>query len=279
MSGSPCSSQSQCQEAADQKRIDNLSGIRNKIVVLSGKGGVGKSTVSANIAVALARQGKKVGLLDVDLHGPSIPRLLGLLDVLPEADDERLYPVEWSDTLKVMSLGLLMPNPDEAAVMRGPMKMGVIQQFLRDVAWGELDYLVVDCPPGTGDEPMAVLQQLGRATRAVVVTTPQQVAISDVRRSLSFCKNLGIPVLGLVENMSGYVCPHCDKIEYLFETGGGTALANETGFPLLGRIPLDPHLVRSGDSGQVFIGNQSEGPTVEAIQDIVRPILALGGCD
>jgi len=258
-----------------EKIAATLSRIKHKIVVLSGKGGVGKSTVSANIAMALAAAGKKVGLLDVDIHGPSIPRLLSLTGVQPHIEPTQIEPVPYNSNLWVMSLGFLIPDKETAVIWRGPMKIGLIKQFVRDVAWGDLDYLVTDCPPGTGDEPLSALQTLGEDAQAVIVTTPQGVAVDDVRRSVTFCRQLGNPVLGIVENMSGFVCPNCKTVHNIFNSGGGESLAREMGVPFLGRIPLDPEVVRSGDEGYPFMKVQGDTPTGQAIAKVVAPILAL----
>ncbi len=278
-SGSSCGSQGQCDCGGDDKLNKTLSRIKHKIVVLSGKGGVGKSTVSVNIAVSLALAGKKVGLLDVDVHGPSVPRLLSLQGSQPHIGEDCMEPVPWpySPNLSVMSLGFMLPSPEQAVIWRGPVKIGLIKQFVQDVVWGDLDFLVVDCPPGTGDEPLSALQTLGQEAQAVIVTTPQGVAVDDVRRSVSFCREVGNPVLGIVENMSGYACPHCGKVENIFNSGGGEALANEMGVPFLGRIPLDPEMVRAGDEGYVYVKVQHETATAEAVGRIVKPMLALAG--
>ena len=259
----------------DEKIAQTLARIKHKIVVLSGKGGVGKSTVSSNIAIALAQAGKKVGLLDVDIHGPSIPRLLSLQDAKPHIEPDHMEPVPYNSNLGVMSLGFLIPDKETAVIWRGPMKLGLIKQFVRDVDWGDLDYLVTDCPPGTGDEPLAVLQTFGPEALAVIVTTPQGVAIDDVRRSVTFCNQLGNPVLGIVENMSGFVCPNCKTTHDIFNSGGGEALAKEMNVPFLGRIPMDPEVVRSGDEGYPFMKVQGDTPTGQALAKIVAPILAL----
>jgi Mrp family chromosome partitioning ATPase len=252
-----------------------LQAIRQKILVLSGKGGVGKSTVAANLALSLARAGCAVGLLDIDIHGPSIPKLMGLEgeSCRPAAEPGGIQPVVVSPNLKVMSIGFLLQNPRDAVVWRGPLKYKVIEQFLRDVVWGNLDVLVIDSPPGTGDEPLSVAQLVGRPAGAVVVTTPQDVAVADVRRSITFCQQLHLEVLGVVENMSGFVCPHCGKTTDLFKTGGGATLAREMGVPFLGRLPLDPQVVDSGDAGTPFVQRFANGPTACAFEDIVRPIL------
>lgn len=263
-------------DKGDEKIAQTLSRIKHKIVVLSGKGGVGKSTVSANIAMALALAGKKVGLLDVDIHGPSIPRLLSLQDAKPHIEPDHMEPVPYSSNLWVMSLGFLIPDKETAVIWRGPMKLGLIKQFVRDVTWGDLDYLVTDCPPGTGDEPLAALQTLGKEAHAVIVTTPQGVAVDDVRRSVTFCHQMGNPILGIVENMSGFVCPTCNTTHDIFNSGGGEALAREMGVNFLGRIPMDPEVVRSGDEGYPFMKVQGDTPTGLALKKIVEPILALG---
>ena len=236
---------------------------------------MGKSTVATNLAVALSLSGAQVGLLDVDVHGPSVPRLLKMNGERPRFDESRLIPVPWSDRLGVMSVGFLVSNDSEAVIWRGPRKTSIIEQFLREVTWGDLDFLVVDCPPGTGDEPLSVLQHLQPDVHVVVVTTPQEVAVADVRRSISFCRTVGAPILGIVENMSGYVCPHCGQVDDIFAVDGGVNLAAEMGVNFLGRIPLDPQMVKAGDQGNVFVMNAQENPTAEAIRRIVRPVLDL----
>lgn len=264
------------EKPVDERIAKTLGRIKHKIVVLSGKGGVGKSTVSANIAMALAQAGKQVGLLDVDIHGPSIPRLLSLQDAKPHIEPDHMEPVPYSKNLWVMSLGFLIPDKDTAVIWRGPMKLGLIKQFVRDVTWGDLDYLVTDCPPGTGDEPLAALQTFGPEAHAVIVTTPQGVAVDDVRRSVTFCRQLGNPILGIVENMSGFVCPGCKAVHNIFNSGGGEALAREMGVNFLGRIPMDPEVVRSGDEGFALMKVQAESATAQAFKKVVEPILALG---
>lgn len=261
-------------ELEELELATRMERIGQKVLVLSGKGGVGKSTVAANLAISLAQAGKKVGLLDVDLHGPSIPKILGL-------DGQRLglgasggiSPIPMGENLSVVSVGLMLDSAADAVIWRGPMKYSVIRQFLKDVDWGRLDYLVIDSPPGTGDEPLAVAQMVGPGALAVVVTTPQEVAIADVRRSVSFCKTLNLRVVGIVENMSGLICPHCGKQVDLFKTGGGEKLAVEMGVPFLGRIPLDPQIVASGDSGKPFIQSFADSPATKAFASVIEPIL------
>lgn len=246
--------------------------IRHTLVVLSGKGGVGKSTVAVNLATALAMAGRQVGLLDVDLHGPSIPTMLKLRDARPVIDDEKLVPVGY-DLLKVMSVGFLLDNADQPVIWRGPAKAGVIRQFVEEVAWGDLDYLVVDCPPGTGDEPLSVVQTLGALDGAIIVTTPQDVALADVRKSIGFCAAVNVPVLGVIENMSGLVCPHCQEMIPLFKTGGGEQMAAELGVPFLGKLPLDPLVVINGDAGVPYVYASAKTPGAEALRQITLQLL------
>lgn len=260
------------EEYADRRRLEaRLCRIRHKIVVLSGKGGVGKSTVAVNLATALALDGLRVGLLDVDIHGPSVPTMLGLEGESLKGNPGELTPVEFGG-LKVMSLGFLLQNPDDAVIWRGPMKMGVIKQFLTDVNWGDLDYLIVDAPPGTGDEPLSLCQLIQPLDGAVIVTTPQKIAVIDVRKSISFCRRVNVPVLGVVENMSGFVCPKCGELTQILPEGGGRKIASDMNVPFLGAIPMDPALAQSGDSGRVFISHFSETPTGKIMQDIINQI-------
>lgn len=269
------------EESGDQEGVyasikRKLSSIKHKVVVLSGKGGVGKSTIAVNVALSLASSGKKVGLLDVDLHGPSIPTLLNLKNHGPVLKGDRLLPVEYDNgKLKVMSLGFMLPGDHEAVIWRGPMKMGAIQQFLTDVSWGELDYLIIDCPPGTGDEPMAIIQLIDDAAGAIVVTTPQEVALADVRRSIKFCRQLKLPVLGVVENMSGFVCPKCGERTDIFSTGGAEQMATEMDVSFMGRVPMDPEVMLSGDAGTPFVSHYGHRATALEFIRIVQPLLAL----
>jgi Mrp family chromosome partitioning ATPase len=262
------------QEQMEEMQLqEQMSKIGKKLLVLSGKGGVGKSTVAVNLAAALAMMGKKVGLLDVDVHGPSIPTLLGLEGRRLQSEDSKILPIELNDNLKVMSIGFMLEDKSRPVIWRGPAKYMMIRQFLKDVKWDELDYLVVDCPPGTGDEPLAVAQLIGSPAEAVVVTTPQNLAIADVRRSISFCQAVMLPVAGIIENMSGLVCPDCGKMIPLFKTGGGEALAKEMNVPFLGRIPLDPQVVLAGDSGTPFINIFADTPTAKIFSEIIKPIV------
>lgn len=234
------------QEEAIKRNIDQIKQI---IVVLSGKGGVGKSTVATNLALTLAQRGHTVGLLDSDMHGPTIPTMLGLENARVISSEEGLKPVKATENLKVLSMGFLLKNQDEAIIWRGPMKMGAIRQLIGDFNWGPLDYLIIDLPPGTGDEPLSIAQIIPKITGAIIVTTPQDVALVSVRKSITFVNKLKIPIVGIVENMSGFTCPHCGKKVDIFKTGGGKKAAKDFNLSFLGDIPLDPTIVQTGDSG------------------------------
>jgi len=266
--GDPNDQQFQMRQALDKRMCE----VKNKVIVMSGKGGVGKSTTAVNLALALVAQGKKVGLLDIDIHGPSIPKMLGLEGKHPDADDEGIHPMEVAG-LKLMSIGFLLPSTSEATIMRGPMKHGAIQQLLADVVWGELDYLLLDCPPGTGDEPLSAVQLLGSGSAAVVVTTPQDVALTDVEKSLSFCTALKLPVVGLVENMSGFICPHCGERSDIFKSGGAEKLAEKTGVPLLVQIPFEPLVVIGGDAGKPHFLEYPDSSTSQAMQQVATAVI------
>jgi len=254
----------------------NIAGIRHKIIVLSGKGGVGKSTVATNIAIVLSLKGKKVGLMDVDIHGPSIPKMLGLEGAKLRGSEEGMLPVDYSDSLKVMSIGFILRDQKDAVIWRAPLKHKLIRDFLTDVKWGELDYLIVDSPPGTGDEPISVMQLLENADGAVIVTTPQDVALIDVKKAITFCRQVNLPVIGVVENMSGFVCPYCGKTVDIFKTGGGQEMASEMDVPFLGRIPIEPKIVESGDSGKPYLQYYRDSEASRAFDTIIQPILVLG---
>ena len=283
-SSSSCSAasknSSETQQEFEERRLlaSRLCKIKHKIIVMSGKGGVGKSTVAVNLATALHLAGKKVGLLDVDIHGPSVPTMLGLEKSKVMENDGELIPVDM-DGMKVISIGFFLKNPDEAVIWRGPMKIGVITQFIRDVEWGELDYLIVDSPPGTGDEPLSVCQTLEDADGAVIVTTPQKIASVDVRKSISFCRQINMPIIGVVENMSGFICPKCGELSSLFRTGGGEQLAKDMQVPFLGSLPLDPQISEAGDSGVAFLQQFKQSQTAQLFNQIIQPILALDKTD
>ncbi|MDA8162508.1 MAG: Mrp/NBP35 family ATP-binding protein [Desulfobacteraceae bacterium] len=254
----------------EQKIKEKLGQIENKIMVMSGKGGVGKSTVAVNLAVGLSLENFYVGLLDVDLHGPNVPKMLGLeRGELKRRPDGTVGPVFYSPNLQFMSVEPLLPEKNSAVMWRGPLKMSAIRQFIYDIEWGKLDYLVIDAPPGTGDEPMTVAQMIPDAY-AVVVTTPQEVSLLDVRKSITFCKHVNMPILGIVENMSGMICPHCGKTIDIFKKGGGEKLAEELDIPFLGRIPVDPRIVNTGDSGRPLVAAYPNSHTAEAFEHIIK---------
>jgi ATP-binding protein involved in chromosome partitioning len=249
----------------------SLERIKKKFIVMSGKGGVGKTSTSVNLAIALSKKGFKVGIMDVDLHGPDVPRMLGLTDYLTVNENEKMIPLEYSENLKVVSVESLLPGRDDAIIWRGPLKHSAIKQFISDVDWGELDYLIIDSPPGTGDEPLSVAQTISDA-KAIIVTTPQEVSLGDVRKSISFCKKVKMAICGLIENMSGFKCPHCGKDIYLFGTGGGERTAEAMGLRFLGRIPFDMNLVRCGDTGTCFQDEFRDSSVAEALADIADKI-------
>jgi len=239
------------------------------LAVSSGKGGVGKSTVSANVAVALAQQGQRVGLMDADIYGPNIPRMMGV-DGKPEVRGGKIQPLE-SFGVKLMSLGLIVER-DAPAIWRGPIIMKVIQQFVRDVEWGELDYFLVDLPPGTGDAQLSLAQTL-HIRGAIIVTTPQEVAVGDALRGAKMFERVGVPVIGVVENMSYFVCPHCGERTEIFLTGGGTRLAEELGVPLLGQVPLQARMADQADAGRPIVAVEPESPAARALADVAHRVV------
>lgn len=251
----------------------SLGKIKHKYIVMSGKGGVGKSSTAVNLSLALAKNGAKVGLMDVDLHGPDIPRMLGLKGMLEMNQAQQLVPKQYSDNLSAVSVESLTEGGDEAIIWRGPVKYSVIQQFIGQVAWGELDYLLIDAPPGTGDEPLTIAQTIKDA-QAIIVTTPQKVALADVRKSINFCKTVKLEMFGLIENMSGLVCPHCSGAVDLFGTGGGEQTASQMGIPFLGPIPFDPELVSCGDEGVAYQEKHPDAPVSKAFQAIAEKMIA-----
>jgi len=256
----------------DSKIKKSLSNIKHKLVVLSGKGGVGKSTVSANLALSLSEKGYTVGVLDGDMHGPSIPKILGVEDKRPEPSEAGINPVFVLPKLKVMSMGFLLQDRDSPVIWRGPLKMAAIKQFIGDVNWGNLDYLIIDLPPGTGDEPLSIAQLIPDSDGAIVVTTPQEVALLSVRKSINFVKKMNMPVIGIIENMSGFKCPHCSKDIDIFKTGGGQKASMDFKVPFLGGIPIDPEIVNMGDSGEPFIIKNAGSDTAKAFLDVVENI-------
>ncbi len=258
----------------DKRVREQLSKIKHKIMVMSGKGGVGKSTIAVNLAVGLSLQDFMVGLLDVDLHGPSIPKMLGARDLkLTRRSDGKLGAIKYSPNLRFLSIEPLLPSEDSAVIWRGPIKISAIKQFIGDIDWGELDYLVIDAPPGTGDEPLTIAKTIPDAY-ALIVTTPQEVSLIDVKKSIRFCQKVKLRILGIVENMSGFICPHCGKPIDLFKRGGGQKLAEEMGVRFLGRIPVDPRIVDTGDAGRPLVGRYPESITAKAFEELIRNVVS-----
>ncbi len=264
----------QVKDEQDLSLTTSLGRIKNKIIVMSGKGGVGKTSTAVNLSIALAHKGFQVGIMDVDLHGPDVPRMLGLNGIPDVNSNRKLAPLKHSERLAVISMESFLPKKDDAVIWRGPLKFSAIRQFIADVEWGELDFLVIDSPPGTGDEPLTVAQQITDA-RAIIVTTPQEVALADVRKSINFCRTVNMDIFGLVENMSGLACPHCGEKIDLFGAGGGERTALEMGVRFLGKIPIDPHLVACGDSGQCFQEAHAGSPVMRAFNSIADALAGL----
>lgn len=257
----------------DRLRLSEAMGkIKHKLVVMSGKGGVGKSTVAANLACALAKNGK-VGLLDADITGPDIPMIMGVEGIAPRVVKDRIEPIEGPLGIRIISMGHILPAREAPVIWRGPLKMMALRQFLADVNWGDLDYLIIDLPPGTSDEPLSIAQDIPDSEGAIIVTTPQQLSLLDVYKSISFAKAVKLPVLGIVENMSGYTCPKCGNHEDLFKSGGGKKAAEELGIPFLGSVPIDPSIVVGGDSGKPFLLEHPDSPATKAFETIVENII------
>ncbi len=279
-----CPSQAACSSGA--ARVDlsapdialRQAPIRHRVLVLSGKGGVGKSTVSCQLAFSLAAKDHRVGLMDIDICGPSVPRMMGLEGEEVRSSNSGWSPVFVQDNLAVMSVGFLLGNPDDAVIWRGPRKDGLIKQFIKDVDWGALDFLIVDAPPGTSDEHLAIVSNLKAVgiSGAVIVTTPQEVALTDVRKEINFCKKAGVKILGIVENMAGFVCPKCDKASDVFpaSTGGAQQLAKDYSIPFLGSLPLDPRVGLCAENGQSFQETFPEAPAARALAQVVQAIQA-----
>ena len=256
----------------DEMIKQSLAKIKHKFFVMSGKGGVGKSSIASNLATGLAEKGFKTGLLDVDLHGPSIGHMMGLKDGLGMTEDKKLIPIFHSENLKVISMQSLMQDADQAVIWRGPAKTGMIKQFVGQVAWGELDFLVIDAPPGTGDEPISVVQTIPEA-KALIVTTPQEVALADVRKSINFCSTVNLDVLGLVENMGPFTCPGCDTKIALFKSGGGERTAKAMDIPFLGTLPFSPEVVEASDNGTPIITENAGNDFSVALYEIIGKVV------
>ena len=258
----------------DERLEEKMANINYKIIVISGKGGVGKTTVAINLAYSLALRGKQVGILDVDIHGPNIAKMLGVEGTRVTGSDKGIEPVKVLPNLKAISLAFVGEDQERPVIWRGPLKMGVIKQFLSDVNWGRLDYLVIDSPPGTGDEPLSVCQLIPNLNGAVVVTTPQDVATLDSRKSVLFAKELNVPVIGIIENMSGLICPYCGKEIDLFGKGGAEASAIKLNIPFLGRIPAEPEIVKLSDSGKPFVYFNKDLVASKVTDEIIEKIIA-----
>lgn len=252
---------------------DTLKNIKHVIIVMSGKGGVGKSTVSSNLAMSLSMKGFKTGVMDIDITGPNIPKMFAVEDRQLMVENEKLIPVAIPPSLKLMSMAFLLQSKDTPVLWRGPVKMGAIKQFIEDVNWGDLDYLVIDMPPGTGDEALSIVQLIPKADGMVIVTTPQDVALLDSRKSLVFGAETNIPIIGIIENMSGFVCPHCGEVTNIFKTGGGEATAKEMNVQFLGRIPIEPGIVDAGDSGIPIVLGHPDSASAKAFGTIVDKII------
>jgi ATP-binding protein involved in chromosome partitioning len=270
-----CNDQRKQQYEQEQKLKLKLNKIKHKIAIISGKGGVGKSTVTANLAVAFAMQGHKteVGVIDADLHGPCIPKMLGLKgQTLIGGPGGMLFPVMGQLGIKVVSMDFLLPNDEAPVIWRGPLKMRAIQQFLSGVTWGELDYLFIDLPPGTGDEPLSVMQLIPDMDGVVIVTIPSEVSQAVVKKAVTFAKQIGVPIIGIIENMSGFVCPDCGAKVNIFKTGGGKRIAEDLSVPYLGSIPIDPNICDDSDTGVPFIAGKTNSPATKAFMEIVDKI-------
>ncbi|HOJ62996.1 MAG TPA: Mrp/NBP35 family ATP-binding protein [Spirochaetota bacterium] len=264
------------QNETDWMLQQNMARIKNKIIVMSGKGGVGKSTVSVNLAYGLVLQGFRVGLLDVDIHGPSIARMTGIEgERLYENENGLVTPIEAVHNLFVLTIASMLENSDEPIIWRGPAKIGAIKQFLSEIHWPDLDYLIIDCPPGTGDEPLSVIQLIGNQniSGSVIVSTPQEVSLLDVRKSIKFCEKLSVPILGIIENMSGFICPKCGERFDIFKSGGVMKTSKDFNIDILGHIPIDPNIVHSTDDGKPYIYNYAKTDGGKEFQKIIDKIV------
>ncbi len=257
----------------DARLTSQLQHIKQKVLVMSGKGGVGKTSVAVYLALGLSQRGHRVGLLDVDLHGPDVPRMLGLSGMFQMDGDGHLKPKRYSDFLQVVSIECLMPDRDEAVIWRGPLKHSYIHQSLSEVNWGDLDFLIIDAPPGTGDEPLSVAQTI-TGVQAVIVTTPQEISLADVRKAINFCRKVDMPILGLVENMSGLICPRCGEEIPLFSRGGGEKTADAMHVPLLASLPFDLRVMQGGDRGQPWTAAPADSPFLAAMGHLVDALEA-----
>lgn len=278
-----CDSCNDMEECTDPRKKDsrgksvidvNMSKVEHKIAVISGKGGVGKSTVTVNLAMAFAANGyfNRVGILDADITGPCVPKILGIRSQRLQAGPPGIFPATGPLGIKVASMDFLLPNDETPVIWRGPLKMRAIQQFLSDITWGELGFLFIDLPPGTGDEPLSVMQLLPDLDGAVIVTIPSEVSQIVVKKAVTFARKLNVPIIGVLENMSGFVCPKCGEKVDVFRTGGGKKIAEDLDVPFLGSIPIDPEICRDSDKGTPFIIEHADSPASKAFMDAVEKV-------
>jgi ATP-binding protein involved in chromosome partitioning len=278
-----CDSCSKVDSCSDPRKVHymeqqtlklKMNKIKHKLAVISGKGGVGKSTVTVNLAMAFAMHGyaNNVGILDADIHGPCVPKMLGLRGQRLQANPIGIFPVIGPLGIKVVSMDFLLSSDDAPVIWRGPLKMRAIQQFLSDIMWGELEFLLIDLPPGTGDEPLSVMQLLPDMDGVIIVTIPSEVSQVVVKKAVTFARQLGIPIIGIIENMSGFVCPKCGAEINIFKAGGGQKIAEDLSVPFLGSIPIDPEICRDSDNGMPFITEHADSPATNAFKEIVKKI-------
>ncbi len=276
----PCSKVDACTDPRKEHYLEQqmlklkMSKIKHKVAVISGKGGVGKSTVTVNLAMAYAMHGyvNSVGILDADIHGPCVPKMLGLRGQRLQANPIGAFPVMGPLGIKVVSMDFLLSSDETPVIWRGPLKMKAIQQFLSDIMWGDLEFLFIDLPPGTGDEPLSVMQLIPEMDGVIIVTIPSEVSQVVVKKAVTFARQLGVPIIGIIENMSGFICPKCGTQTNIFKVGGGQKIAEDLSVPFLGSIPIDPEICRDSDNGTPFITEHVDSPATKAFTEIVKKI-------
>jgi Mrp family chromosome partitioning ATPase len=260
----------------DEEITKNMSGVKNKFMVFSGKGGVGKTTVAVNLAYRIMSKGYKVGLLDIDIHGPNVIKIMGLEKEKLTSTNKKIEPIKAFSNMKVISTASMLQSEDSPVIWRGPMKMKLIRQFLSDVNWGVIDYMIIDSPPGTGDEPLSIAQLMPNLNGGIIVTTPQNMATMDAKKSIRFAQQLKMPFIGVIENMSGFICPNCGERIDIFKTGGGKRIASEMDVEFMGRIPYDLQVMSLSDEGKLYLENYKNGtPVSEAFNHISNKIIGL----